>query len=692
MRKIYTWLALLLVCAYAQERQPIVLYMNGSFSAIDYHLGVLSEIERLKIPIDSIVASDWGVLAGALWSAGWNAEQIRDWVKSLEPLQHAKQPQNTALWQKSWLIKHSEDGKPQFENYAEKRPYFGQEFFDLQIQEAYWRSDIGSKIPFREIGSAEAYPFPPLSESIIRIFSNPVALRDTNGNSAERYQMALWNRDTTLIMLRPHSKPNPDSLFRVGVHAVQNKRSQLASLLCKSGCDKLYLSSINPARFLYLPVFDSVPAELQGHLESFWNKKDTGSLAVKNFLEALQKDGSYQNVKLAMDTSSLLQINAQNNSALSLSLRGIGGSFLGANAAANINFRFLSQFTYNLDLNAFYGQGIKGFVPELKFERFFMDNGNFFAKLKLLEFSPTSYFQKSIELEARILNEKTNNMIFGVEKPLGAKSNKPVLIIAVEREDRDIVSGASKYAVDDGFDFDDFDPDDFDPDNWDWLEPRYEYETVTVRSIFPYAKWIWQSEDYDRWFSTDGFMAELMGGFKAVSISLIGQDAPLYVSTQGKINITHPFSKYFSLMAGTEFGANFRRIGQNTFVIRPALSDIKGNNQDPALDNRWRFAMGMGMSQEQWQSPVNASNLYGLIMSSLALHVNGNGFFLAAGFAKDGEANPWAQELSQKRLFAEPKIRIRTSAFDFVAGQSIVYFSGIEEKKSFFFEFRGIIP
>jgi NTE family protein len=687
-------LALLLTNLYAQsqEKQAVILYINGNYSNMDYNLGVLSEIERLKIPIDSIVATGWGAFAGALWSAGWSAGQIKDLVKSWDTLQHPKQPQKIALWHRNWFVKHSEDGTPSLESVAQIKPYFGKEFSDLQVQEAYWRSDVGSKIPFLELDSASSYPFPPLSapESAIRIFSNPIALRDTNGTAAERYQQKLWNEDSTLIMIRPHSKPKADSLFRAGVQAVQNKRSLFPMPAAQDSVQGEMQPE--PARFLYHPVFDSVPAELQGHLESFWNKKDTGSLAIKNFLEALQKDGSYHSVKLTMDTSSFLQINAENSSILSFSLQGIGGSFLGANAAANASFSFLSQFDYDLDLNAFYGQGIKGLVPKLRFGRFFMGDGSFFAKLNFLELSPTSYFQKGIEIDSRILNEKSSGFALGVEKPLGTKNNAPVLTIAVEMEDKEITSGASRDTVyNDPWDFD---HNYFDPDNWDWPdfpEVSYEYEETSLSSMFLFAKWLWQSEDYDRWFSTEGFMAELMGGFKAVSVRSVGQ-APLYVSTQGKINITHPLSKNFSLMAGAEFGANFRKTGQNTFVLRAPLSEIDGYNRDPALDNRYRFAMGMGLSQEQWQSPVNASNLYGLLASGIALHINGNGLFLAAGFAKDGEPNPWAPELSQKRLFAEPKIRIRTSVFDFIAGQSMVYFSGAEEKNSFFFEFRGMIP
>ena len=675
------------------------LYLSGDFSSISYHLGVLSEIERLQIHIDSVIATGLGSFAGALWSAGWSPKQIGELIKSWDSLPPEPARQKPALWQREWYVKHKEDGSPIFEEVKEN-PQLGEELFNLHVEESYWRSEIGSRIPFREVHGADSYPFPPLEDAseeqgVTRILSTSVALRDTGGTAEQRYQQKLHNSDSSLLILRPHSKPHPDSLFKAGVQAVQNKRSVLAQNAQFSDV-QLYRESTVPApRFLYYPVFDSVPAEFQGHLENFWNKKDTGSLAVKNFLANLQKDGFYRNVKLTLDTGALLQINTSSSPILSLSLQGIGGTLFGANISANANLRFVNQFGYNLSFNAFFGQGIRGATIESSFERFFMNDGNFFMEFRTLEFEPINYFQKRLGRELRILKENTKfGFDVGVKKPLG----ESVLIIATQIERKGITSGASAVAngsiceelplLIDGFDCENFEIEE--------SEPSYRYREITVSSMFPYAKWLWQSEGYDRWFATDGFMAELLGGFKAVSVHSLEQSAPLYVSTGGRISITHPLSRYVSIMGGTEFGMNFRQTKAGDFVFPDELyGELYGrSHSDPALDNRYRFAMGMGQSEEQWQSPVNASHRYGLLLTGLSLHLNGNGFFLAAGYAKDGEPNPWAWDLGNHRFFAEPKIRIKTSAFDFIAGQSITYFPDcfFEEdvKKRFFLEFRGI--
>jgi NTE family protein len=638
----------LYISAFAEK--PITVYMSGDYSSVEYHLGVLSEIERLKIPIDSVVGSDWGAFVGALWSAGWSSMHIRELVKSWDSIPHAEELVNSALWKKRWLVKHKEDGSPLLEAITESKPYFGKIFFDLRVQESFWRSDIGSLIPFREIDKSADYPFPDSYSGHIAILSTPIALRDTNGTAAVRYQQKLWLADSSLIILRPHSKPNPDSLFEAGVQAVQSKRSLLAKTILDFQPSTFYEErSVPLPRFLYHPVFDSVSAEYQGHLESFWNPKDTGILAVRNFLESLQKDGFYQDARLALDTGSFLQINAKPIPQLAMQLHGFGGTLFGANVAANASFRFINQFGYNLDLTAFYGQGARGVEPEIRFERFFMNNGTFYTRAKVFEYEPISYFQKSIYDYARLMKEKGRGITFGIEKGR--------LKVAVEFEHREITSGAGGDSIYVYFEAD------------ERLLTDIVYNPIAVNTMFPYAKWLWQSEGYERWFASKGFMAELVGGFKALSVNAF-QNAPLYAVSQGKLGYAVPISEYISVSAGSEFGVNFRRAEQGRIVLPDELYGFNG--YDPALDNRYRFAMGMGCYQEKWQTPSNASHRYGLVYAGFSLQWQGSGIFLTGGFAKDGESNIWS-ELKPERFFAEPKIRIKTQIFDFVLGQSIIY-------------------
>jgi len=315
----------------------------------------------------------------------------------------------------------------------------------------------------------------------------------------------------------------------------------------------------------------------------------------------------------------------------------------------------VNQFGYNLSLTALYGQGVRGVEPDLRFERFFMGNGDFFAKAKFYEYEPNHFFQRQIDyMRMRLLKENGGLIVLGIEKDR--------LQIAVELERKDITSGASgipiygKEVDEDG--------------NSDIID--IVYEPVGVSSMFPYAKWLWQSEGYNRWFAKEGFIAQLIGGFKAVSVRSIDQEAPLYISSQGILGVTQPLTDYISISAGTEFGANFRRTDRGKIVLPNELYGLDYFRPDPALGNRYRFAMGMGSYMEEWQTPNNSSHLYGLVHAGLSLQWQGSGIFLAGGFAKDGEPNPW-NEMGAKRFFAEPKIRLKMQTFDFVLGYNQIY-------------------
>jgi NTE family protein len=645
---VFCTIALFFASAFAQYK-TVTLYMSGDYSSVEYHLGVLSEIERLQISIDTVVGTDWGAFAGALWSAGLSSSQIRELAKSLDSLPRAKQPQKSALLKGTWLVKHNENGALFLEE-ADSKPYFGRLFFDLRYQEILLHSNIGSKISFREIDIVNSYPFPPLlsheearEERGIRIFSNPIALRDTSSVPEQFYQQTLWSKDSALIMLRPHSKPNPDSLFEAGVAAVRIQRPKLSAFHRPLPVPNPQPSISNlPVRFYY-PVFDNTPAELHGHLKSFWNPGDTGIVAVRNFLENLQKDASYRDLEITIYPNSFLQIKTDNSPQLSFSLFAFGGTLFGANIAANANFRFVNQFGYNLDLTAFYGQGLKGLEAELRFERFFMGDGHIYAKPKFLESEPTAFFQKSITEESRLINEINRSITLGFEKPTG---NESILQIAAELEHKEIISGAAKRPIFYGYD-----------DDGEEIIAGFIYEPVAVNSMFPYLKWLWQSEGYNRWFAREGFMAEFLSGLKAVSIIDFNQNTAPYVSSQGKISVTQPIFKYVSINGGAEFGANFR-ISKGKLALPEELYGFNGH--DTALDNRYKFAMGMGSYMEEWQTTINSSHRYGILSTGFSLQWQGSGIFFTGGYGTE-------------KFFAEPKIRVKTKIFDAVLGQSMVF-------------------
>ncbi|GHV13597.1 hypothetical protein AGMMS49938_08410 [Fibrobacterales bacterium] len=802
MRRWFAAIFLVLFGEFAfAEQAKITLYLGGDFSAIPYHLGVLSEIERLQVPIDSVVGNDYGAFVGALWSAGWSPVQIDDLIKSWRPLERSERDEISALFKKRWVIKHKENGSPILGS-TNNEIYFGKELFNLQVQEALWRADVGKRVAFRE--EKNGYPFPhiftppspspaltaglipppvssalradggndlppspspaltaglipppvssalranggndlppspspaltaglmppPVSSALradggndlppsqssspmhsgrplvaptpSRIFSTPHAIRDTNGTDAERYLWQLLKSDTSLIILQPHSKiviseelhkaashktrnssdttVTSDSLFQAGVRVVQKNRSVLAKLseslfeLPKKQKMQYEENQIPPPRFLYLPVFDSVPSEYQGHLESFWNPQDTSILAVSNFLLNLQKNGLYPDVHISLDTGSYLQINAQANPQLALSLQNLGGTFLGANVGANADFRFVNQFGYNLKFSGFYGQGIKGAIPEIRFERLLNGGGDFFVKAEILQLTPTDYFLRPIYEEGQIIEEFHRDFTVGIDKNLGYGSIARLkgtrnLRVAIERGKQEIKSGAAYYYV-----YED-----------DTIPVSKNYEVVAAQTIFPYAEWTWESENYNRWFADEGFLAKINAGFKAVSLQLYDQSAPLYLTSSGLLAATKSLNRFFSISSSMEYGLNIRRSKSGKIILPSELYGING--YDPALENRYRFVMNLGNYGGNWATPNNTSHRYGAVSAGLSLQSNGTGLFLFGGVARDFERNMWAT-LDKNRIWAEPQMRVKTSIFDVSVGWNILTDTHLNEKNGRWF-------
>ncbi len=66
------------------ERPRIGLVLGGGGARGAAHIGVLKELERLRIPIDAIAGTSMGAIVGGLYATGINAEELEQLVSSLD--------------------------------------------------------------------------------------------------------------------------------------------------------------------------------------------------------------------------------------------------------------------------------------------------------------------------------------------------------------------------------------------------------------------------------------------------------------------------------------------------------------------------------------------------------------------------------------------------------------------------------
>ena len=92
---VHVLLAGLLVCGLAlpsaaqepvagQARPRIGLVLSGGGARGAAHVGVLKELERLRIPIDAIAGTSMGAVVGGLYASGMSAAQIERELGSVD--------------------------------------------------------------------------------------------------------------------------------------------------------------------------------------------------------------------------------------------------------------------------------------------------------------------------------------------------------------------------------------------------------------------------------------------------------------------------------------------------------------------------------------------------------------------------------------------------------------------------------
>jgi NTE family protein len=65
-------------------RLRVGLVLGGGGARGAAHIGVLKELERMRIPVDAIAGTSMGAIVGGLYATGMSAEELEDLVGSLD--------------------------------------------------------------------------------------------------------------------------------------------------------------------------------------------------------------------------------------------------------------------------------------------------------------------------------------------------------------------------------------------------------------------------------------------------------------------------------------------------------------------------------------------------------------------------------------------------------------------------------
>jgi NTE family protein len=67
-----------------QDRPRIGLVLGGGGARGAAHIGVLRELERLRIPIDAIAGTSMGAIVGGLYAAGMTPAELEELVSTID--------------------------------------------------------------------------------------------------------------------------------------------------------------------------------------------------------------------------------------------------------------------------------------------------------------------------------------------------------------------------------------------------------------------------------------------------------------------------------------------------------------------------------------------------------------------------------------------------------------------------------
>ena len=98
-RPFFRSLALLLCAlsstAFAADRPKVGLVLGGGGARGAAHIGVLEELERLRIPVDCVAGTSMGALVAGAWAAGLDAAAVKALFTRQRGGGHRRRPGHT---------------------------------------------------------------------------------------------------------------------------------------------------------------------------------------------------------------------------------------------------------------------------------------------------------------------------------------------------------------------------------------------------------------------------------------------------------------------------------------------------------------------------------------------------------------------------------------------------------------------
>ncbi len=667
-----------------QSSPKTVLHLGGGHYSPWYSLGVLYAIRDYRIPVDSVVGVSWGAFVGALWSVGFELDEIQriltDSLFTSSLLGGDSLPEFSpelpisAVGAPSLAFRFTVFGDSLGFAHFRKRAltpdsaFLKKSLLKLRVEEALSRED-SLVVPFAALSckegrlvqasvqetlpysrtSGEKCPGSVSEDSLLHLFVIAYPVRGGSpldddfvvaGFESELSQIRRLqegNPNGRAIVVRPHSveKASPLFLMQSGYSDLEKKLGELSGLSARKRERPSAEDSILP-RFHMEPSFDSLPSAYFSHASSFWNVSDTGRLAPENFLRKISVSPFYDSVEVEVDSAGSVRVLADAASFFELRVGGFGSNLTGPLAYAGLDFRYVDQFEYAFSLEGFAGEHSFAVRPEFSVRGLFGNRGSFSVSGNVSKVEPLKGYFSDLPEDLKILRLRTNDL--------------DVAFLF-----RDSLADFRIGVLLQSFDF--------------RTSLAEDGEDMHVNTLIPECSFVRNRGGFEEWFGGSGYHLGGSFGFRSVNLTADGVGtAPLYVSST--VDGAFEFSpvRFLALGFGAVGGVNIRRESGEGYEY-PATLGIFPEEPDKAVDNYFRLHAPLSPWTSGWNFAETSSHHYGAFRASVGLHGERLGLWAFAAYMRDFEENPFIP-LDADRFLFEPLCRFAFRSIDIRLGMS----------------------
>lgn len=701
-----------------EKNQKVVLYLGGGERSPWYYLGVLYAIEEYKVPVDSIVATSWGAWVSALWAKGMKLDDIQrlflepdmllnvgknliDVKTDLNPFElPVSQDGISSLRYRFTLVPDSSGvpirvSRPLFPDTAHVKRVF----WKFRIQESLNRQAPHYKIPFSVLrcdgsvgdsnedvlnslplpgneNSGEVCPYLALpledraDEFAIIVVADPVraSVEGDSWQKALKQKVLARLNNLPHVIVRSHSILDTANNKRIqaGFTAMESRLAKLTAVGNRKvdyASKKMY---VDPW-YRYNPTFDSLSAEVHASAKTYWNKEDTGLVAIKNFVREISKNPVYDSLNFDMMSNGDVVIGANTSPIFDIAAGGFGSNAIGPNAYAELGVRYINQMEFGLNIAGFYGSSSYGLLPTFSLEKLWSKNWNLRFAYEWMKLRPLDTFNNDLPSFERIYSEKRSDLRASVE--YGFDSLQTISL--------NVLFGSREFEVEN--------------------EGHYR-EDFSTYPVSPYLKYEYRKGMNDEWFCEECFSVTGNLGLQSIGLEFGRADfIPIYMKAVLDLQYSHSPTRHTSFTIGASSGLDYsvsknaRDTDDDEYVsnAHPKDTDDDGLFDYPrdfeydAVANYYRLHPRATPWVTEWNNYNLASHNYGMLRLGGGLHYNGTGLWLFGAYVHDFENNPHV-EMGTNKIVLEPAFRISYRSFNVYTGLSrIVDFDAVDDLTKF---------